>query len=85
MFFRGAALDELLCLTQILDLRCVVMHWLGASNDPSSAKNHFVSFLPSKIPMEFWNFGILFCKSLISLKKVDSNFTLRKIGIDFLQ
>jgi hypothetical protein len=39
--------------------------------------NHFVSFLPSKIPMEFWNFGILFCKSLISLKKVDSNFTLR--------
>jgi hypothetical protein len=27
--------------------------------------------------MEFWNFGILFCKSLISLKKVDSNFTLR--------
>lgn len=40
-------------------------------------QNHFVSFLPSKIPMEFWNFGILFCKSLISLKKVDSNFTLR--------
>jgi hypothetical protein len=27
--------------------------------------------------MEFWNFGILLCKSLISLKKVDSNFTLR--------
>jgi len=47
-----------------------------ASNDLRFAKNHFVSFLPTKIPLEFWNFGILFCKSLISLKKVDSNFTL---------
>jgi hypothetical protein len=46
-------------------------------NDLRFTKNHFVSFLPTKIPMEFWNFGILLCKSLISLKKVDSNFTLR--------
>jgi len=38
-------------------------------------KNNFSGFLPTKIPMEFWNFGILSCKYLISLKKVDSNFT----------
>ena len=74
-FWRGAAFWRIHPNQTQIYLLCLTSHWSMRSSPLRFTKNNFSGFLPTKIPMEFWNFGILFCKSLISLKKVDSNFT----------
>jgi hypothetical protein len=76
-FWRGAAFWRLCMDMARLNSNVVQHRTCWGAWTICVLQNHFVSFLPPKIPMEFWNFGILLCKSLISLKKVDSNFTLR--------